>query len=46
MLTTIKEYACYAVKFTKNKPNTFSNREAHARCASPESALPESAFVK
>ena len=33
MLTTIKLYACYAVKFYKNKPKIYFKQGTRARCA-------------
>ena len=38
MLTIIKKNACYTVKIFKNKPKTFSNREARVLYAGPGSA--------
>ena len=37
MLTTIKVYACYAVKIKKNKPSKYLNKVTRPRCAGPES---------
>ena len=39
LLTTFKLYACYAVKFYKNKPKEYFKQGARARCAGTGSAV-------
>ena len=44
MFTTIKVYACYAVKiYIKKNEKIFSNRGARTRCAGPGSAYAKAA---